>query len=91
MALLPPIHDRPADRPETWAEYLSRRAMVALHRQLLDEVAACGVTWRADSVRRFLADPGKTDLFFTDAGVLQVENLNIDLAPELKELIGQAR
>ena len=37
---------------------------------------------------RFLADPGKTDLFFTDAGILQVENLNIELAPELKELIG---
>jgi hypothetical protein len=40
VALLPPIPDRPADRPETWAEYLSRRAIVAMHRQLLDEIAA---------------------------------------------------
>ena len=129
MALLPPIPDRPADRPETWAEYLSRRAIVALHRQFADELASwlapafsvevvksCfgrfaaayefkpkptplrtvlpllideDVTWREDSVRRLLADPTATDLFFTDAGVLQVTRLDINLAPELKELIGQ--
>src|SRR5215469_4545958 len=39
MALLPPIPDRPANRPETWAEYLSRRAIVAMHRQFADELA----------------------------------------------------
>jgi hypothetical protein len=124
VALLPPIPDRPADRPETWAEYLSRRAIVAMHRQLLDEIAAFAVdappftvgdvlknfgrfaeayrfkpkpvfidedvTWRDDAVRRLLADPSATDLIFTDAGVLQVTNLDIDLAPELKELIPPA-
>jgi hypothetical protein len=40
VALLPPNPDRPADRPETWAEYLSRRAIVAMHRQFADELAA---------------------------------------------------
>jgi hypothetical protein len=70
MALLPPIPDRPADRPETWSEYLSRRAMVAMHRQFSDELAAWSKT--GDSIW---------------SGILQVENLNIDLAPELKELI----
>ena len=44
------------------------------------------MTWRDDAVRRLLADPSATDLFFTDAGVLQVTDLDIDLAPELKEL-----
>jgi hypothetical protein len=141
MALLPPIPDRPADRPETWTEYLSRRAIVAMHRQFLDELAACikreppfdvfdyffgpvkdappvlpaprgmpiplpygsnrgprntvlideDVTWRDDAVRRLLADPSATDLFFTDAGVMQVvTDLDIDLEPELKELIPPA-
>jgi hypothetical protein len=100
MALLPPIPDRPADRPETWAEYLSRRAIVAMHRQFADELAAWvvdappftvddvvksfgrfaeayrfkpkpvfideDVTWREDGVRRLLAYPSVTDLFFTD-------------------------
>ena len=119
MALLPPIPDRPADRPETWAEYLSRRAIVAMHRQFADELAAwvpdappftvgdvvnyrfkrtgaaAGAayervpdtvlideewTWRDDAVRRLLADPV----------VMQVTNLDIDLAPELKELIPPA-
>ena len=131
MALLPPVPDRPADRPETWPEYLSRRAIVAMHRQFADELASWlkdappfsvdevvkslgrfaaayefkpkpkplrtvlpvfideDVTWREDGVRRLLADPTATDLFFTDAGVLQVTRLDIDLAPELKELIGQ--
>jgi hypothetical protein len=129
VALLPPIPDRPADRPETWSEYLSRRAIVAMHRQFADELAAFvvdeapftvgdvvknfgrfaaayefkrkpqpvetvlideDVTWREDAVRRLLADPSATDLFFTDVGVLQVTNLDIDLAPELKELIPPA-
>jgi hypothetical protein len=40
VALLPPIPDRPADRPETWPEYLSRRAIVAMHRQFADELAS---------------------------------------------------
>ena len=40
MALLPPIPDRPADRPETWTEYLSRRAIVAMHRQFADELGS---------------------------------------------------
>jgi hypothetical protein len=128
VALLPPIPDRPADRPETWAEYLSRRAIVAMHRQVFDEFAAwltkerldpqqvkvfdpfryfidmvkllpakrypkptlfsADVTWREDAVRRLLADPSATDLIFTDKGVLQVTDLDIDLAPELKELFG---
>jgi hypothetical protein len=128
MALLPPIPDRPADRPETWPEYLSRRAIVAMHRQFLDELAAWvadtppftvgdvvksfgrfaaayefrrkpqpvetvlidDVIWRDDAVRRLLADPSATDLIFTDAGVMQVTDLEIDLAPELKELIPPA-
>ena len=46
------------------------------------------VTWREDAVRRLLADPSVTNIFFTDAGALQVTNVDIDLAPELKELIG---
>jgi hypothetical protein len=156
MALLPPIPDRPADRPETWAEYLSRRAIVAMHRQFADELAAFvidappftvgdvvksfgrfaeayqfnpkpvfidmagnrvpftktkgqplplaygskrtpvnilftvrvtsssqpqtvlideDVTWRDGAVRRLLADPSATDLFFTDGGVLQATNV----------------
>jgi hypothetical protein len=129
VALLPPIPDRPADRPETWAEYLSRRAIVAMHRQFADELAAFvvdappftvddvvksfgrfaeayefkrkpqletvlidgDVIWRDDAVRRLLADPGATNLFFIDAGdVLQATNVDIDLAPELKELIPPA-
>jgi hypothetical protein len=132
VALLPPIPDRPADRPETWTEYLSRRAIVAMHRQFADELAAWvtrippfdpfdwfvdmagnrvpfgnlgktrellgtkrvpsnvvfideDATWREDAVRRLLADPSVTDLFVTDAGILQVTKLDIDLAPELKE------
>lgn len=40
MALLPPIPSRPADRPETWSEYLARRATISMHRQLLDELSA---------------------------------------------------
>jgi hypothetical protein len=40
MALLPPIPENPADRPESWAEYQSRRSLVALHRGLLDELNA---------------------------------------------------
>jgi len=157
--LLPPIPDRPADRPETWSEYLSRRAIVAMHRQFADEFAAWlkeerldpqkvtvfdafryftdmagnrvpfsktkgqpipltygtkrvptntvfideDVTWREDAVRRLLADPSATNVMFTDvgvpdpsgvsavftdAGVLQATRLDIDLAPELKELSG---
>jgi hypothetical protein len=115
MALLPPIPDRPADRPETWAEYLSRRAIVAMHRQLLDELAAWvadappfsggdvvrnfgrfaaayelkpkpvfideDVTWREDGVRRLLADPVATDLFFTDGGVEWTSFLRERYAP----------
>ena len=138
MALLPPIPDRPADRPETWAEYLSRRAIVAMHRQFVDELAGfvkhahtsifsdpfeyfrrladrdarylrrraardaptfdsfidmAGnrvpfTTGRSDAVRRLLADRDAHNLFFTDFGVLQVQDLTIDLAPELKELSG---
>jgi hypothetical protein len=131
VALLPPIPDRPADRPETWTEYLSRRAIVAMHRQLANELASWlkaredGVrrlladmadnrvpltktwgqpmalaygakrvpsnvvfTWRNDAARRLLADPSATGVLFTDKGLLQVTDLNIDLAPELKELIG---
>ena len=38
MALPPPIPTRPADRPETWSEYQHRRAVVALHRQQLDQI-----------------------------------------------------
>ena len=140
MALLPPIPDRPADRPETWTEYLSRRAIVAMHRQFADELASWvtfsindtgkfdpvryfvdmagnrvpfsktkgqpipltygtkrvptntvfideDVTWREDAVRRLLADDSVTNVIFTDAGVLQATNVNIDLAPELKEVI----
>jgi hypothetical protein len=129
VALLPPIPDRPADRPETWAEYLSRRAIVAMHRQFADELAAWvvdappftvddvvksfgrfaeayefkrkpqpvetvlidgDVIWRDDAVRRLLDDPSATNLFFTDAGCWQATNVDIDLAPELKELIPPA-
>src|SRR5215469_1607768 len=114
MALLPPVPDRPADRPETWPEYLSRRSIVAMHRQFADELASFSatlnafsvdevvksfgrfaaayeckpkpkplrtvlpllidedVTWREDGVRRLLADRDAHNLFFTDAGVLQV-------------------
>jgi len=39
VALLPPIPDRP-DLPETWAEYLSRRAIVAMRRQFAEELAS---------------------------------------------------
>ena len=39
MALLPLIPPRPADRPETWPEYLRRRATIAMHRQALDDMA----------------------------------------------------
>ena len=61
------------------------------------------VTWREDAVRRLLADPSATNVMFTDvgvpdpsgvsavftdAGVLQATRLDIDLAPELKELSG---
>ena len=46
------------------------------------------VTRRNDAARRLLADPSVTNIFFTDAGALQVTNVDIDLAPELKELIG---
>ena len=53
---------------------------------LIDE----DVTWREDGVRRLLADPSATDLIFTDAGVMQVTDLDIDLEPELKELIPPA-
>jgi hypothetical protein len=107
---------------------LSRRAIVAMHRQFLDELAAWAkrippfepfdyftdmagnfvpftklprvkprphvvfidedVTFREDAVRRLLADTEAHNLIFTDPGVLQVTDLNIDLAPELKELIG---
>ena len=42
-------------------------------------------------MRRLLADPTATDLFFTDAGVLQVTRLDIDFAPEVKELIGPSK
>ena len=48
------------------------------------------VIWRDDAVRRLLADSSATDLFFTDGGVLQATNVDIDLAPELKELIPPA-
>ena len=93
MAFLPPIPDRPADQPESWGEYLCRRATVSMHRQFADEPAswlkdAPPLTWREGSVRR-VADPTATDLFFTDAGVLEVARLDIDLAPALKELVGQ--
>jgi hypothetical protein len=47
------------------------------------------VTWRNDAARRLLAEPSATGLLFTDKGVLQVTDLNIDLAPELKELTGR--
>ena len=49
------------------------------------------VTWRNDAARRLLADPTATDLFFTDKGVLQVTRLDIDFAPEVKELIGPSK
>ena len=45
-------------------------------------------TGRSDAVRRLLADRDAHNLFFTDFGVLQVQDLTIDLAPELKELFG---
>jgi hypothetical protein len=38
MASLPPIPERPADRPETFAEYQRRRLIIALHRQFADEI-----------------------------------------------------
>ena len=41
MALLPPIPARPADRPESWSEYLRRRAMITLCRQQSDAMATC--------------------------------------------------
>src|SRR6516165_7721511 len=105
MALLPPIPDRPADRPETWAEYLSRRAIVAMHRQFVDELAGFvkhahtsifsdpfeyfrRLADRDARYLRLLADRDAHNLFFTDFGVLQVQDLTIDLAPELKELFG---
>jgi hypothetical protein len=40
MATLPPIPDKPTDRPETWAEYRARRSAIALHRMLLDNLSA---------------------------------------------------
>ena len=49
------------------------------------------VTWRNDAARRLLADPSATNLFFTDFGVLQATNLDIDLAPELKQLTGSQK
>jgi hypothetical protein len=138
MALLPPIPDRPADRPETWTEYLSRRAIVAMHRQFADELAAWvvdtppftvgdvvksfgrfaaayefkrkkpevqdvlpvfagfdrmaertvfideDVTWREDAVRRLLADPTATDLFFTDDAGVPLGIFTAGIDPEAK-------
>ena len=50
------------------------------------------VTWRNDVARRLLADPSARNLFFTDDfGVLQATNLDIDLAPELKQLTGSQK
>ena len=40
MALFPPIPSRPADRAESWSEYQHRRALIALHRQQLDQIGA---------------------------------------------------
>ena len=40
MALLPPIPDRPTDRPETWSEYCIRRGVLALHRQFYDDLTS---------------------------------------------------
>jgi len=138
--LLPPIPDRPADRPETWSEYLSRRAIVAMHRQFADEFAAWlkeerldpqkvtvfdafryftdmagnrvpfsktkgqpipltygtkrvptntvfideDVTWREDAVRRLLADPTATDLFFTDDAGVPLGIFTAGIDPEAK-------
>jgi hypothetical protein len=67
MALLPPIPDRPADRPETWAEYLSRRAIVAMHRQFADELAAFAGTFPDGSFDpfRYFADMAGNRVPFT--------------------------
>jgi hypothetical protein len=109
VALLPPIPDRPADRPESWTEYLSRRAIVAMHRQFADELAAWATRIPPfDHFDHFIDMAGNrvpftktkgqpipvaygskrvpTNIVFTDFGVLQVTHLDIDLAPELKEL-----
>ena len=51
-------------------------AVTAAETVLIDE----DVTWRDDAVRQLLADPV----------VMQVTDLDIDLAPELKELIPPA-
>jgi hypothetical protein len=40
MALLPPVPARPADRPETWSEYCTRRCLIGLHRQFADDLLA---------------------------------------------------
>lgn len=40
MALLPRIPERPADRPETFAEYQRRRDLIAMHRRFADDLAA---------------------------------------------------
>jgi hypothetical protein len=40
LAQLPPIPERPSDRPETWSEYCNRRGVLALHRQLYDDLTA---------------------------------------------------
>jgi len=37
-ALLPAIPPRPADRPETFAEYQERREAIALHRRFADDL-----------------------------------------------------
>jgi hypothetical protein len=104
--LLPAIPDRPADRPETWSEYLSRRAIVAMHRQFADELASWLPTF--DPFRYFI-DMAGNRVPFTKPGkplpltygakrvpmnmpintvLIDVTKLDIDLAPELKELTG---
>jgi hypothetical protein len=73
MAQLPPIPDRPSDRPETWCEYTARRGVIAMHRQFYDDLtgwlgADCPIAWatRNAMVERFLAS-GSRDCFMFEA------------------------
>jgi hypothetical protein len=63
-----------------------------MHRQFADELA----NWLKDGRSFFdylrdnrpvIADPSMTGVMFTRSGILQVQDLDIDLAPDLKELI----